>query len=327
MQANITERMRTQQKASFSDYLAITRLDHSTKHIFIVPGVVFAYLLRGVQNQDVIRHVLLGLVTLVCIASANYVINEFLDREFDKHHPTKVLRTAVQKTLQSRWVFVEWLCLVVIGIFSASLASTTMLLIASLFALQGVVYNVSPLRSKDKAYLDVISESVNNPLRLMIGWAMLDAGTLPPASIVLSYWLGGAFLMAAKRLSEYREIVASSGKELLERYRASFSAYTDTSLTVSCFVYAMASSFFLAVFLIKYRIEYLVLMPLIIALFGHYLALSMKPGSAAQKPEKLFREYGLILVVATLAIGFAITTFVNIPALEPLTVQRYISLP
>jgi 4-hydroxybenzoate polyprenyltransferase len=326
MQINITDGMITQQRASFSDYLTITRLDHSTKHIFVVPGVVFAYLLRGVQNQDVLRHVLLGLVALLCIASANYVINEFLDRSFDKHHPTKALRTAVQKTLKSRWVFVEWLCLVVIGLCSAYFASITMLVIASLFALQGLVYNVRPLRSKDKAYLDVLSESVNNPLRLMIGWAMLDAGTLPPASIVLSYWLGGAFLMSAKRLSEYREIVASSGKELLERYRASFSAYTEISLTVSCFVYAMASSFFLAVFLVKYRIEYLVLMPLLIVLFGQYLALSMKPGSAAQKPEKLFREYGLVLVVAALAVGFLITTFFDVPALESLTEQRYISL-
>jgi hypothetical protein len=38
--------------------------------------------------------------------------------------------------------------------------------------MQGIFYNVRPMRTKDRAYLDVISESINNPLRLMIGWAI-----------------------------------------------------------------------------------------------------------------------------------------------------------
>lgn len=108
-----------------------------------------------------------------------------------------------------------------------------MFLVACVFALQGVVYNVPPLRAKDKPYLDVISESINNPLRLMIGWAMVDPTTLPPSSIILCYWFGGAFLMAAKRLSEYREIAASHGRDLLARYRASFAAYSEIALNGS----------------------------------------------------------------------------------------------
>ena len=132
--------------------------------------------------------------------------------------------------------------------------------------------------------------------------------------------------MAAKRLSEFREIVASHGKVLLERYRVSFAGYSEMSLTVSCLVYALFSSFFLAVFLIKYRIEYLLTVPVVIALFAQYLALSMEPGSSAQKPEKLFRENGLIVLVILLVAIFVLTTFINIPALEAFTGQRYISL-
>jgi 4-hydroxybenzoate polyprenyltransferase len=313
-------------RATLFDYLAMTRLDHATKHIFMAPGVILALLLRGGAGRLALWPIAAGALTAILIASANYVINEWLDRESDSHHPTKSGRPAVRRSMMGGVVWLEWVVLTLAGLALAASASRMMLGIALVFAAQGVVYNVRPLRLKDYPYLDVVTESVNNPLRLMLGWAMVDPTTLPPSSLILGYWFGGAFLMGAKRLSEYRDIVAAHGKALLVRYRKSFQQYDEVTLTASCFVYALFSAMCLAIFFIKYRVEYILVLPAIALLFGKYLAMSLRPASVAQKPERLFGEPGLMIIVLAVVAIFALCTVVNVPALAPLTSQRFIAL-
>ena len=79
-------------------------------------------------------------------------------------------------------------------------------------------------------------------------------------------------------------------------------------------------------FLIKYRIEYLVTVPVIIALFAYYMVIAIGPGSSAQKPERLFREPGLIFLVLLLTATFLLMTFIDVPLLDALAVQQYISI-
>jgi hypothetical protein len=74
--------------------LTIARFDHASKHIFIVPGILLAYLLRGVRADSLVRSVGLGFAAVLFVASANYVINEW----FDRFHPTKVARICSKVT-------------------------------------------------------------------------------------------------------------------------------------------------------------------------------------------------------------------------------------
>ena len=71
-------------------YIKIARPDHWIKQLFIIPGILIAvFLLQDVVFSNLYLNIIFGFLGTCFIASANYVINEYLDAEFDKYHPTK----------------------------------------------------------------------------------------------------------------------------------------------------------------------------------------------------------------------------------------------
>ena len=187
----------------------------------------------------------------------------------------------------------------------------------------GILYNVKPFRTKDIPVLDVLSESLNNAIRLLAGWFIISGTTLPPVSLIAGYWTGGAFLMDVKRYAEYRMI---GNPELAGKYRRSFMFYTERFLLVAAFFYAMCSVFFTGIFLIKYRVELVLFVPAMIGLFCYYFVLSFKNDSAVQKPEKLYHEKGLMFYCAVLIVLFAVLMSADIPAMRVLASSELIGL-
>ena len=83
---------------------------------------------------------------------------------------------------------------------------------------------------------------------------------------------------------------------------------------------------FLGIFLIKYSVNLILFMPVLIGLFCYYFLLSFKEDSAAQKPEKLFREKGLMAYVFFLLLLFLLLLRIHIPYLSPFTTMEMIPL-
>ena len=313
--------------ASLKDYVAIARPDNWAKNVFMVPGMLFAYIVYQVPlDINLIYRIIIGVASTCLVASANYVINEYLDAEFDKFHPLKKKRTSVVKVVNPVLVYLEYILIAAIGLGLAYLISLQFLVISTLLLVMGVIYNVRPFRSKERVYLDVLSESINNPIRFALGWfiftpvvalpeSVFNATwlTFPPTSIIVAYWMGGAFLMATKRFAEYRLI---NNPELAGLYRRSFKFYTEHSLLISMFFYAITCAFFLGIFLLKNRLELLISFPFFALLFSWYLRIGLLKDSPVQGSEKLYTRKYFMTYVVLFAILLVVLMFVDIPMLK-----------
>ena len=207
----------------------------------------------------------------------------------------------------------EYTILTMIGFGCSLLVNQYFLYMEIWLWVMGILYNVKPIRTKDITFFDVISESVNNMIRLLLGWFIVTASQIPPVSILFGYWMVGAFLMGIKRFAEYRMI---NDPELAGRYRKSFCYYTEQTLLCSSIFYAFCATFSMGIFLVKYRVEYLLAMPFMFFVFVYYLFIAFKEDSAVQKPEKLYKEKKLIFYVLFVMILFIGLTFVDIPMLQ-----------
>ncbi|MDA0812682.1 MAG: UbiA family prenyltransferase [Verrucomicrobia bacterium] len=155
-----------------NEYIRICRIDHWLKNIFIVFGHAVAFVLGpGVDlTWANILVCALSLVPACFIASANYILNEILDAPFDRTHPTKRLRGVAAGKVNVPILWGIKVVLIIAGFMMAfEFFDIGYIIALALLLLSGVVYNVQPLRLKDRAYLDVIAESFNNPIRLWLG--------------------------------------------------------------------------------------------------------------------------------------------------------------
>jgi len=299
---------------SIGPYLRIARFDHWFKNVFVLPGVVVAvYANPHLLGWPLLWAIVVALVATGLVASSNYVINEILDAPQDALHPVKRARPIPSGEIDLRLAYAEWLVLAAAGLAIGWSQGPGVFFSVLALWVMGCVYNIPPLRSKDKPYLDVLSEALNNPIRLLVGWYASGIEVVPPASLVAAYWMVGAFFMAVKRFAEFRRI---DDPVVAREYRASFGYYDQERLLVSITYYGVAFGLFFGIFLIRYRMELILSVPVIAGLIAWYIHLGFQEDSPAQYPERLYRQRGF-LAFAVLCVGVMVALlFVDVPVLD-----------
>ena len=268
-------------------HVRICRVDHWFKNVFVLPGVVVAIsIVPHVDAGDLAWRLGAGLLAVCLVASSNYVLNELQDAPYDLHHPVKRHRPVPSGLVNIRVAYVQWIVLMVVGLAVGALVGIELVLTLLALWVMGCVYNLPPVRTKDHAYVDVVSEAINNPLRMLVGWYVVTTTVVPPLSLLVSYWMIGCYFMAAKRFAEYRDFGrAGDGGDAI-RYRKSFAHYTSERLLVSIMFYASSAMLFFGAFIVRYRLELILAFPLVAVFMAMYLHLAFRP----EQPGRASRE-------------------------------------
>src|SRR6478735_6479238 len=126
--------------ASFRDYIAIARPDHYTKNLFILPGLFLGKIVSNIPISHLIVPLLIGLAATCLISSANYTINEWLDRHFDRFHPKKRSRPSVSGRIKGAGVYVEYVILAAAGLGLAAVLNQRVFEASLLLLVMGILY-------------------------------------------------------------------------------------------------------------------------------------------------------------------------------------------
>jgi decaprenyl-phosphate phosphoribosyltransferase len=288
------------------DYLRPLRFDHWIKNLVVPVGSLLACAAQRTL-PDGHGVVAMGLAFLVSglVSSVNYAVNEILDAPFDARHPTKRERPIPSGRVRVRTLLV---LTAGIGLLAVAIAwtwfSAAVLEAAVGLFVAGLMYNLPPIRLKDRPYLDVVTEALTNPIRLALGWHAVANEAGPPGLLLVAVWSFGAFLMTGKRLAELRLLADQAA-----RYRPTFRAYSVRRLLPVQVAYALVGLGAVAALGLTQRPAVLRGLPLVAGLLIWAFKMTFEPESPLVDPEHLYRRPVFLvcaLVVFTVLVALTV---------------------
>lgn len=206
------------------------------KNSFVCAGLLFG---AQLHNWPVVKAALLAVVAFSLMGSSVYVLNDYLDRELDRVHPTKRKRPLASGRVTPAQGFAAGLLCLLLSMVCAWFADPRVLLIVLLYLAINCAYS---LRLKRYAVLDVFCIASGFMLRILAGtWGI----HIPPSGwLILTGMFLTLFLGFAKRRAEWMETGgAHARRQVLSHYSQplldSFLSITATGTALSYGLYTL----------------------------------------------------------------------------------------
>lgn len=180
------------------------------KNLFVLAPLVFA---RELTNLELAAHAFAGFACFCVLSSAVYVLNDLLDVDADRAHPTKKNRPIASRTVSVDAARSFFVVLLVIAIAGSALLGMPFLLVAMGYLTNNLAYSFG---MKKVAYLDVLSIAGGFELRVLAG---AFAAAVPASSYLLVFtFLLACFLGLGKRRHELAHVSAGQTRAALRAY-------------------------------------------------------------------------------------------------------------
>lgn len=168
--------------------------------------------------------VVAGVVAFCVLSSGVYVLNDYLDREADRQHPTKRHRPLAAGTIAPRAAIGLMVGLILGGLAGAAWLDRDFALIALAYLLVNVAYSTVLKRA---SIVDVMLIAFGFVLRVYAGSALVEVQ--PSVWIIACTMLLALFLALAKRRDDLVKGMDGEHRQSLAGYSKQF---LDTSLAV-----------------------------------------------------------------------------------------------
>ncbi|NTV22807.1 MAG: UbiA prenyltransferase family protein [Nanoarchaeota archaeon] len=245
--------------------------------IFVVP-----FFSRQIFSN--IHGLFFGFILLCLVSSANYIINDILDREKDRLNPEKRNRPIASGKVSVTEGLILSALLLVSAFSLAFYISKPMFFVILVLFVNTQLYSFI---FKRHIFMDVISVALNFSIRAMGGHAFVSA-RISNWVILCTFFLA-ILLATAKRYSEYL-FVAGSRKGALKIYDRKT---LDHLLSFSSVSFVLSVAIF--PFFSEFSGRMLYLLPVLIFICFRYIFLVRTGSVIARKPQMIFKDHLLFL--------------------------------
>lgn len=206
--------------SSARDLLALIRPHQWIKNGFVAAPL---FLTPWAWGWETVGATSLGMLAFCLVASAVYIMNDYVDREADRKHPRKRHRPLAAKRVSVQAAFLMMGLLLVSGLAVAfSLSVPFVLILAAYFGLN-VGYSMG---LKDVAIADVLIIAGGFVLRVEAGATLIAVATTHWITIMMG--LLALFIALGKRRDDLINSMTASHRPSLEGYNK---AFLDNAMT------------------------------------------------------------------------------------------------